>query len=41
MDTKKLAEKLVRKYNTWDPFKITNDLGYIVIDTELEGIRGF
>ncbi len=41
METKKLADSLARKYNTRDPFKITNDLGYIVLDTRLEGIRGY
>lgn len=41
MDIKRLAEKLVRKFGTRDPFKIAEALGYIVIYTPLVGVRGF
>lgn len=36
-----VAESLVRKYGTHDPFRIIQELGYIVIRTPLQGIRGF
>lgn len=41
MDIKRLAEKLVERYGTRDPFKIAEELGYIVIRTPLAGVRGF
>lgn len=41
MKTKRLADKLARDHGTRDPLRITNDLGYIVIDTPLTGIRGY
>ena len=41
MDIKSLAEKLVRKFGTRDPFKIAEALGYIVLYTPLVGVRGF
>ena len=41
MDIKSLAEKLVRKYGTHDPFKIAEALGYIVLYAPLVGVRGF
>ena len=41
MDIKSLAEKLVRKYGTRDPFKIAEVLGYIVLYAPLVGVRGF
>lgn len=41
MDTKSLVEKLVRKFGTRDPFKIAEELGYIVLYTPLVGVRGF
>lgn len=41
MDQKRLAESLVRKYGTRDPFRIAQRLGFLVIRTPLQGIRGF
>ncbi len=41
MDQKRLAESLVHKYGTRDPFEIARALGYIVIRMPLYGIRGF
>ena len=41
MDINSLAEKLVRKYGTRDPFKIAEALGYIVLYAPLVGVRGF
>lgn len=41
MDIKRLAERLVRKFDTRDPFKIATELGYIIIFTPLVGVRGF
>lgn len=41
MDIKCLAEKLVRKFGTRDPFKIAEALGYVVLYTPLVGVRGF
>lgn len=41
MDIKSLAEKLVRRFGTRDPFKIAEALGYIVLYTPLVGVRGF
>lgn len=41
MRTKKLADKLARRYGTRDPFRIAEALGYIIIDTPLKGIRGY
>lgn len=41
MDQKRIAESLVRKCGTRDPFRIANDLGMLVIRTPLKGIRGF
>ena len=41
MERKRIAESLARKYNTRDPFCIAAALGYIVIRTQLRGIRGF
>lgn len=31
----------MRKYKTRDPFRIIEELGYIIIRTPLQGIRGF
>ena len=41
MTQKALAEKLARTYGTRDPFRIAEALGFIIIETPLEGIRGF
>ena len=41
MDIKRLAEKLVRKFGTRDPFRISAELGYTIIYTPLVGVRGF
>lgn len=41
MDTRLLAQKLVRQHETRDPFRIAAELGYVVIRTPLVGIRGF
>lgn len=40
MNSRSLAEKLVRIHGTRDPFRIADALGVIVIDTPLKGIRG-
>ena len=41
MDIKRLAERLVRKFGTRDPFKIAEELDYTIIYTPLVGVRGF
>lgn len=41
MKLKRLAESLVEKYHTRDPFQIANALGYIVLRVPLKGIRGY
>lgn len=41
MDIKRLANRLVRKCGTRDPFRIAEGLGYTVIYTPLVGVRGF
>lgn len=41
METKCLANSLVQKYGTRDPFKIADVLGYTIIYTPLVGVRGF
>ena len=41
MDIKRLAERLVDKHGTRDPFRIATDLGYTIIYTPLVGVRGF
>lgn len=41
MEPKRTAESLVRRFGTRDPFRIAQELGYIVIRTSLQGIRGF
>ena len=38
---KRIANSLVRKYHTRDPFRIARAAGYVVIRTPLQGIRGF
>lgn len=41
MKPKRSAESLVCKFGTRDPFRLAQELGYIVIRTSLQGIRGF
>ena len=41
MSPKRVADSLVRKFKTRDPFRIAEDLGIVVIITPLQGIRGF
>ena len=41
MKFKHMAESLVRKFKTRNPFKIAESLGYIVVRVPLRGIRGF
>ena len=41
MKPKRAAESLVHKYGTRDPFRLAQELGFIVIRTPLQGIRGF
>ncbi len=41
MDIKCLAERLVRKFGSRDPFRIADELGYTIIYTPLVGVRGF
>lgn len=41
MDSKRIADSLVRKYRTRDPFRLADALGYVVIRIPLQGIRGF
>lgn len=41
MDIKRLAERLVDKHGTRNPFRIAEELGYTIIYTPLVGVRGF
>ena len=41
MDIKRLAEKLVGRFGTRDPFKIAEELGYTIIYTPLVGCGAF
>ena len=41
MDIKRLAERLVDRHGTRDPFRIAEELGYTIIYTPLVGVRGF
>ena len=41
MEQKHIAESLVRKYRTRDPFRIARELGYVIVRCPLKGIRGF
>ena len=41
MDIKRLAERLVEKFGTRNPFEIAEQLGYTIIYTPLVGVRGF
>ena len=41
MDQKRIADALVRKHGTRDPFRIAEALGFEVVRLPLRGIRGF
>lgn len=41
MKIKRLADGLVEKFGTRDPFRIAEELGYTIIYTPLVGVRGF
>lgn len=41
MEQRRIADSMVRKYGTRDPFRLAKELGMIVIRTPLQGIRGF
>ena len=41
MNIKRLADSLVRKYNTRNPFEIINNLNVIVVFYPLHGVKGF
>lgn len=41
LDVKRLAERLVQKFDTRDPFRIAEALDYTIICTPLVGVRGF
>ncbi|WP_455055839.1 ImmA/IrrE family metallo-endopeptidase [Merdimonas faecis] len=41
MNVKRLADSLVRKYNTRNPFEIISNLNAIVIFYPLHGVKGF
>ena len=41
MNIKRLADSLVRKYNTRNPFEIIQNLNAIIIFYPLHGVRGF
>ena len=40
MDQRLIAESLVRKHKTRDPFRIAKERGYVVIRCPLKGVRG-
>lgn len=41
MDGKALAARLSKKYDTRDPFRLANELGFIVVSAPLIDMRGF
>lgn len=41
MSINTLANKLAKQHGTRNPFRIASDLGYIIIETPLTGIRGY
>lgn len=41
MNIKRLADSLVRKYNTRNPFEIISNLNVIVVFYPLHGVKGF
>ena len=41
LDAKKAAQKAAAKFGTTNPFQIAGELGYVVLEVPLEGVRGF
>jgi len=41
MDSKALAARLSKKYDTRDPFRLADEIGFIVVFAPLVGMRGF
>lgn len=41
MDSKALAARLSKKYDTRDPFRLADEMGFIVVFVPLIGMRGF
>lgn len=41
MDSKALAARLSKKYDTRDPFRLADEMGFIVVFAPLIGMRGF
>ncbi len=41
IEAKRMAQKLISRFRTNDPFRIADSLDYIVIFVPLRGIRGF
>lgn len=41
LDAKKAARKAAAKFGTTNPFQIAHELGYVVLDVPLKGVRGF
>ena len=41
MDSKALAARLSKKYDTRDPFRLADEMGFIVVFAPLVGMRGF
>ena len=41
MDSKALAARLSKKYDTRDPFRLADEMGFIVVFVPLVGMRGF
>ena len=41
MEQKRIADSLVQRHKTRDPFRVAAELGYVVIRIPLQGIRGF
>ena len=41
LDAKKAAQKAAAKFGTTNPYQIASELGYVVLEVPLEGVRGF
>lgn len=41
MDSKALAARLSKKYDTRDPFRLADEMGFIVVFAPLVGMQGF
>lgn len=41
VDTKSVADRIVNRYGTRNPFQVANECGGIIIDVPLQGIRGY